>query len=168
MSLLFFADVRTQASYQMLDSHFVGLIFSAFPNNMKSKEISNIKCNDIQLTCFQSQPDPLNPSNLNRVEIPVYIKEVALQKHNLEILCQLPVTLKKEEELLFSTNDTSSLKKDPLVTLHNQMHKLINELHITMQVAQPLHENLSSRINALKTRIAALEKEKKFLLKQDK
>ena len=42
------SDVRTQASYQLLDDGFVGLIFSCFNEDVKSKQ------GQIQVICFQS------------------------------------------------------------------------------------------------------------------
>lgn len=147
--------------YQMMDPYFIGLIFSAFPNEVKDAQNQVGKKNEIQLICFQSQTDGINSNNYSRLEIPIIINETPSQLYNLSIMTQLPDILNEEEEECVSSEENlDNIEKDPLVLLHNKAHKFNSLLHITSTIARPLHESVISRIEINKLRIKILEKEK--------
>lgn len=72
---ILFSDIGTQFMYQTMDPLFIGLIFSVFQGD------PHTHCNQIQLTCFQAMQ---GTSGLERREVQLDIKKIALQSHNLE------------------------------------------------------------------------------------
>eukprot|EP01102_Stenamoeba_stenopodia_P018811 TRINITY_DN6963_c0_g1_i3.p1 TRINITY_DN6963_c0_g1~~TRINITY_DN6963_c0_g1_i3.p1 ORF type:complete len:238 (-),score=42.78 TRINITY_DN6963_c0_g1_i3:53-766(-) len=103
-------DVRTQASYQMLDSGFVGLIFSCFNKDETSK------VGRVQVTAFQAAKD-------KGVEIPIYIVPPPLNAPNLfDKLVTLQRILTDEEKTSYKDSFSlvpQSQREHPLLQLHN-------------------------------------------------
>lgn len=163
--LFIFSDVRTQASYERyMDPHFVGLIFSVFPNETRNTGINHSKTNEIQLTCFQSQGDE---SNSERLEIPIFIKENEFTPYNLDMMAQFPKILRDEEDELAENylNENKS-DVDVLIDYHNKAHKFIGMVHIAEKISRPIYEAAIAREAANLERIKYLNKEKQALLQE--
>ncbi|XP_063984487.1 lys-63-specific deubiquitinase BRCC36-like [Diachasmimorpha longicaudata] len=137
-------DVGTQATYQMMDSGFVGLIFSVF------SEVKDTKEQEVFLACFQSQ-------NNEAVEIPlqiVYTSEIS--DRCLKTMIQLPRILDQEEE---NAADSCVNNTDPLATIYNDAVKTRQFAHITDIITRPLILSLESRIEMNRIRVNQLRKE---------
>lgn len=69
-------DIGTQATYQMMDSLFVGVIFSVYQGDPR------IRSNQVQLTCFQAQTQA--DGKLERREVPLFIENTAFELYNIQ------------------------------------------------------------------------------------
>ncbi|XP_030750572.1 lys-63-specific deubiquitinase BRCC36-like [Sitophilus oryzae] len=150
-------DIRTQATYQMMDSLFVGLIFSVYQNDPR------VRSNQVQLTCFQAYQEP-GGSELERREVPLIIENTPLHLYNLEGIANLPKILIQEEVESHSVKDSET--KDPIARLHNEAFKTLALGHIVSKVSRPMCDDLVERLNATKLRIKELETIKQDLLSQ--
>ncbi|KAL3268139.1 hypothetical protein HHI36_007266 [Cryptolaemus montrouzieri] len=148
-------DVRTQATYQMMDPLFIGLIFSVYHND------SGSTANHVQVTCFQAIR---SGSEYSRREIELIISPSPLKLYNLEAITKLPKIL-FEEEVKCHAEENSDIRDD-LTTLHNEAIKTVELVHIVSKVSQPLCTDLEKRLAVTKNRIAELKMLKKSL--QDK
>ncbi|XP_015111417.1 lys-63-specific deubiquitinase BRCC36 isoform X2 [Diachasma alloeum] len=143
-------DVGTQATYQMMDSSFVGLIFSVF------SEVKDTKEQEVFLACFQSR-------NNEAVEIPlqiVYTNEIS--DRCLKTMIQLPRILDQEEE---NAADSCENNTDVLATIYNDAVKTRQFAHITDIITRPLILSLESRIGMNQIRATQLRKELETLKK---
>ncbi|XP_011312009.1 lys-63-specific deubiquitinase BRCC36 isoform X2 [Fopius arisanus] len=141
-------DVGTQATYQMMDSGFVGLIFSVFSEGKDTKE------QEIYLMCFQSR-------NNEAVEIPlqiVYTNEIS--DRCLKTMIEVSRILIQEEE---SAADSCENITDILATIYNDAVKTRQFTHITDIITRPLIQTLESRLETNRTRAKQLRKELQLL-----
>ncbi|CAG9766707.1 unnamed protein product [Ceutorhynchus assimilis] len=152
-------DIRTQATYQMMDKFFVGLIFSVFQSDPRTRN------NQIQLTCFQAQT--LENGEYERRDVPLLVVPSPLQNHNLESITSLPKILNQEEIETHSANDNET-SSDLLDILHNDAIKTLALGHIVTKVSRPMLEDLTARLEATKLRIKELERIKNNLLANKK
>ncbi|XP_066258221.1 lys-63-specific deubiquitinase BRCC36-like isoform X1 [Euwallacea similis] len=152
-------DIGTQATYQMLDPLFVGLIFSVYQSDPR------LKNNQVQLTCFQSLTQ--GGSKLERREVPLFIEKSPFQLHNLEGIANLSKVLIQEEVECHSIKDNET--NDPIARLHNEAFKTLALVHIVSKVSRPMCDDLVERLNATKLRIKELESIKaELLMKRNK
>jgi len=143
-------DLRTQASYQQMDSGFVGLIFSVF------NEDKVTKVNQIQVTCFQSRG--INP-DYQRLEVP--LKVVPTHKIGstcLAALVDLPKILLEEEDEAYAR--VSAEGQDLLTRMHNASVFTKSLCHVMEVVSGPLLHNLEQRLLANQIRTNFLQDEK--------
>ncbi|XP_008544350.1 lys-63-specific deubiquitinase BRCC36 [Microplitis demolitor] len=144
-------DIGTQATYQLMDSCFVGLIFSVFSENKETKE------QECVLTCFQSR-------NNDAVEIPVEIVKIGeISKECLNASKDLPKILVQEDDEVANRCENSS---DPLATIHNNAVRTRALAHITDVVTKPLIEVLEQRLILNENYKTHLHKVKQKLLKE--
>ncbi|KAK9871825.1 hypothetical protein WA026_014281 [Henosepilachna vigintioctopunctata] len=148
-------DVRTQSTYQMLDSLFVGLIFSVYHNDAGSS------ANHVQVTCFQAIKSGID---YERREIELVVGISPFEFHNLEGIVKLPKILFEEE--INRHAEVGSGSRDELTLIHNNAIKTVELLHIVSQIAKPLCTDLEKRLLITKSRIKKLQRLKKKL--QDK
>ncbi|KAG5867766.1 hypothetical protein JTB14_012383 [Gonioctena quinquepunctata] len=145
-------DIRTQATYQTMDPLFVGLIFSVFQNDARSRN------NLIQFTCFQAYRENLE---LERREVELVIKSSPIHNFDLEGIADLPRILIQEEVECHDVKDSDT--QDELASLHNDSFKTLALVHIVSKVARPLCDDLEERLKAVNQRIKTLENIKKDL-----
>ncbi|KAK0174369.1 hypothetical protein PV327_010146 [Microctonus hyperodae] len=124
-------DVGTQATYQMMEQGFVGLIFSVFNESKDTKE------QEIVLTCFQSR-------NNKPVEVPLEI----VKTHGIALTClntmkELPEILVQEEEEVAKPCEKNP---DMLAVIHNDAVRTRALVHITDIITKPLIEMFKQRI----------------------
>lgn len=139
-------DLRTQATYQMMDSIFVGLIFSVYSqdNNTNAKATPH----QIQLTCFQSvnQSTEGEPPQYERLEVPIFIvPSPKLNYHCMNMLLKLPKILYEEEEEIFSSTKAFT-HQDLLASLTNESAFTRALCCIVETISVPLQQTLESMI----------------------
>ncbi|KAK0160338.1 hypothetical protein PV328_007761 [Microctonus aethiopoides] len=124
-------DVGTQATYQMMDPGFVGLIFSVFSESKDTKE------QEIVLTCFQSR-------NNKTVEVPLEIvKTQGIASTCLNTMKELPEILVQEEEEVAKPCEKNP---DVLAVIHNDAVRTRALVHIADIITKPLIEMFEQRI----------------------
>ncbi|XP_041348408.1 lys-63-specific deubiquitinase BRCC36-like [Gigantopelta aegis] len=154
-------DVRTQAMYQMMDTGFIGLIFSVF------NEDKNTKVNRVQLTCFQSVEvtSHYGSTDYERVEVPVHIApSTAISRACLESIIKLPRILSQEEEDAYEQTTQNSL--DLITQIHNASVFTKSECHIMEVMGGPLLQSLENRLAVNSVKIAQLHKQKELLVEK--
>lgn len=122
-------DLKTQAMYQNMDKHFVGIIFSVFSSSTSNRS----KCNDIQVTCFQTNTRLNN--QFSRLEICLEIipsSSIGACSVALQSLATLPEILSKEEQEIRSNESTQF---DELTKLHNNALQTLQFVNITDKVS---------------------------------
>ncbi|XP_056638641.1 lys-63-specific deubiquitinase BRCC36-like [Diorhabda carinulata] len=145
-------DIRTQAMYQTMDPLFVGLVFSVFQNNARSRE------NQIQVTCFQAVQEH---SEVERREIELVIQPSSFENYNLEGIANLPKILIQEEVECHDVQDNGT--QDELSALHNDAFKTLALVHIVCKISRPLCDDLEQRKRTINQRVKELENLKKNL-----
>jgi len=145
-------DLATQASYQLMDKNFVGLIFSTY--NFDKKKKIDIK----EAIAFQT----LNNNEERNLEIEVTSEEWTgdREKTVIEALTKTPDILKQEE-----LEACCSFKSDDI--LNNVYNKgcLISQLSCqTSIVAAPMLQSLKARKLFLESKIDALKTEEQYLI----
>ncbi|XP_044754160.1 lys-63-specific deubiquitinase BRCC36-like [Coccinella septempunctata] len=148
-------DLRTQATYQMMDPFFVGLIFSVYQTSGNSMN------NSVYICCFQTVR---NGSSCDKRCVNLEIAPSSLKSYNLEGSIKLPKILYEEE--VKSHDEQTSEDMDNLTRLYNESIKTVELVHIVSYVAKPLAIDLEERLNITKKRIAELEKLKRRLIAQ--
>ncbi|XP_034188268.1 lys-63-specific deubiquitinase BRCC36 isoform X1 [Osmia lignaria lignaria] len=143
-------DVRTQASYQLMDIGFVGLIFSVFSESKESKE------QEISLTCFQSHNDEAREIPLEIVYTPI------ISKICLKTMTDLLKILVQEEEEMAKTYKNH---QDILASIHNNAVRTRSLVHITDIITKPLVLTFEKRIALNKLRAAHLRRQLQELQK---
>lgn len=122
-------DVQTQAMYQMLDSGFVGLIFSCFNTDEATKSCR------VQVTAFQALPQgsstlsssssaiemsPVRRSEHKGLEVPIFIVPPPPEAPNLfEKLVALQRILLAEEKASYQESLKGSVPLHPLLQIHS-------------------------------------------------
>jgi len=146
-------DLRTQASYQLMDSGFVGLIFSVFNEDKANK------LNKIQVTCFQSKEVS---SQFERSEVPLHIRpSPSLGPQCLESLTRLPQILLQEEDQAYAKVSVDG--QDLLTRIHNASVYSASLCHVVEVMSGPLLHILEQRLLHNMLRSAHLKEEKKDL-----
>lgn len=136
-------DVRTQATYQTMDSGFVGLIFSVFSEDKESKE------QEVLLTCFQSHYG-------DATEIPLeVIRTSDISDTCLRTMTDLPKILIQEEE---DMAENCQGHPDVLASIHNDAVRTRALAHITDIVTKPLLLTFEKRIAWNEMRATYLQK----------
>lgn len=110
-------DLRTQASYQLMDNRFVGIIFSVFNED-------KVKGQEIQVTCFQAQQQSRGEP-FRKLEVPLIIESVT-KISNLceESIFQLPEILSQEDLINYETS-CNNPNSNFITRLQNDAGKLI-------------------------------------------
>lgn len=152
-------DVQTQAMYQMMDECFVGLIFSVFNEDKKTKQ------QKVQLTCFQSinqSPEGEPPQHI-RLEVPICIsRSKSLSSQNLNALVNLPRILTIEEHEAYS-NVCSLPDLDVVAKLHNSAVYTKSVCHVINIKSGPLIQMLENRLQLNRQKIEELTDSKEKL-----
>ncbi|KAL4239626.1 BRCA1 BRCA2-containing complex [Mactra antiquata] len=149
-------DVRTQATYQLMDPGFVGLIYSVF------NEDKNTKQNRIQVTCFQAAG---NDPNFTRIEIPLHIvPSEKIGSASVQSLITLPSILTmEEEEAYYRAMENKDF--DLISKIHNASVFTKSLCHVIDVMNGPVLQTLENRLERNKNRIRMLEREREELLK---
>ena len=149
-------DLRTQANYQMMDSNFVGLIFSVFSydvnKNMDRKEA----------IAFQSQQGACN-----YIAIEIESQRTPPMANGLpgiDATARLPEILKQEE--LTDCSTVCSEGYDPLAMVHNRGCLVTQLSNQTSIVTIPLLEAAQARKQYLLKHIASLKTKKEKLTQE--
>lgn len=143
-------DVRTQATYQMMDDAFVGLIFSVFSESKETKE------QEIALTCFQSHNEEATEIPLEIVYTPI-ISNICLKT----MTDLLKILVQEEEEMA----ETYQNHQDILANIHNTAVRTRSLVHITDIITKPLVLTFEKRIALNKLRAAHLQRQLQELQK---
>eukprot|EP00003_Mantamonas_plastica_P000564 TRINITY_DN10458_c0_g1_i1.p1 TRINITY_DN10458_c0_g1~~TRINITY_DN10458_c0_g1_i1.p1 ORF type:complete len:192 (-),score=37.22 TRINITY_DN10458_c0_g1_i1:3-578(-) len=157
-------DVRTQASYQMMDEHFVGLIFSVFFEEKSTKH------GRIQMTAFQSTYNQSSTS-YQELPVPVHVSESHFTPEfkALQRLVELQIKL-HDEELISYLAVMKEFSVDghvsPLVSLHSSAVYTKALCRIMEHSCSPLLQSLNDLSDNLDTKLAAMQEEKEALLKE--
>lgn len=144
-------DLATQASYQLMDKNFVGLIFSVYNFEKKAKVDTK------EAIAFQT----VNDSERN-IEIVVTSGDWTgdSEKVVIEALTKIPDILKREEVEACSL----SLSDDILNNVYNR-GCLISQLSCqTSIVAAPMLQSLKARKLFLESKIESLKVEEQYLM----
>jgi len=153
-------DVETQATYQLMDQGFIGLIFSVF-NEDKSTNICRY-----QVTCFQSvsQTTEGGPISYHHNEIPLRVmKSPSISDPCLASLLELSKILGQEEDDAYNTA-RAKCNMDFISVLHNSAVYTKSMCHITEVYTVPLLQTLQERLESNQAVIAKLSAEKDFLM----
>ncbi|CAL7947572.1 unnamed protein product [Xylocopa violacea] len=143
-------DVRTQATYQIMDHGFVGLIFSVFSESKESKE------QEIYLTCFQSHNDKEREIPLEIVHTPTISNTCLKTMTDL-----LKILVQEEEEVAETYKD----QQDILASIYNNAVRTRTLIHITDIITKPLVLTFEKRIALNKLRAAYLRRQLQELQK---
>jgi len=141
-------DVRTQASYQMMDERFIGLIFACF---YQDKELLN----KVQVTAFQA--------NSSQIKTPLLVEwGTSMGAGPLKTLTELPEILFSEEKTLFEAmTDQTNITLD---TIHNGAVYVKSLSDLLDKVCHPMLLALEQRHNHNLRTIDRLKREKEELL----
>ncbi|XP_014662474.1 PREDICTED: lys-63-specific deubiquitinase BRCC36-like [Priapulus caudatus] len=155
-------DVRTQAMYQLMDECFVGLIFSTFNEDKKSKQ------QRIQVTCFQStnhSPEG-EPPMYERIEVPLQVAPSShISRESMQSLVTLPGILTEEESEAY-TSTFASKDLDLVTRLHNSAVFTKSICHMMEVLTGPLMQSLENRCEHDKRLAAQLLTRKQELERQ--
>lgn len=139
-------DVNTQASYQALDSGFIGLIFSVFDKGR------------IEICAFQSLENNSSKS-WSRVEVPIEVR--THRQGGLESLQALQVSMLNEERATFSSfvvKDTSHRLMGCLNIYSSSIQRIVDcQLLPLLAVAKSRKQSLLAQKQRLLRELAALE-----------
>ncbi|XP_019858052.1 PREDICTED: lys-63-specific deubiquitinase BRCC36-like isoform X2 [Amphimedon queenslandica] len=150
-------DVRTQANYQLMGRHFVGLIFSCF------EEIDK-KCST-KVICFQSIPklnDPLNYEHVTLECKVVPTVQGTVSPMASSGLIRLLNILIEEEKHSYENNQKFS--NDELTLLHNGAVYVQSLSQLLQVIGAPLLQLLQELLINNNNVINKLEKERDRLL----
>ena len=161
-------DVRTQGSWQMMDSCFVGLIFSVFNEE-------NDKAMRIQVTAFQAAEvqNPLGgQQTFEQVEVPCHIVCDGWPQEILGVraplyMVELVKVLFAEEETAMKTAQQHAKEEVPGNPLIAVYHNAIYEKCLTKLVEYgiiPLQQHFKALLAANTTKMAMLKEEEACLL----
>eukprot|EP00050_Salpingoeca_kvevrii_P002915 m.208543 g.208543 ORF g.208543 m.208543 type:complete len:211 (-) comp10717_c0_seq23:458-1090(-) len=141
-------DVGTQASYQLLDDCFLGLIVSCF-----AKEGADTDTGQIRMTCFQAR----STSSQDPVYIPLFVARndpslLAVASHGQLGLVR---TLLEEEATRFGATKGDSV----LSTLAANSRHSEHLCKLYDCISQPLESALQAKLEQNKRQLALLEAE---------
>lgn len=153
-------DVRTQASYQLLDDGFIGLIFSCFNEDKTSNQ------GTIQVICFQScnQSPEGEPPMYDRLEIPLHIvPKDTVSRPCLDAMVELPKILSEEEEEAYSKAQQRVGEEDLLTIVHNGAVYTKSLCHLMNVMSGPLMQSLENRLESNQRKLESLQLKKERL-----
>jgi len=144
-------DLRTQANYQGMDKHFVGLIFSVFNYD------ANTGVDTREVTAFQT--DVEEDGDYTRREVPLYILKnhktnASTEAHVVDAITSLPAILKEEEK---EELKKASSGADVITKVHNQAVITANLTKHHSLITAPILDTLAARIKHSKERTAQLK-----------
>lgn len=153
-------DLRTQANYQQMDQHFVGLIFSVFNFD------PNTGVDTREVTAFQTAG--IEDGSFERREVPLYIlknhkTKAGTEAHVVDAMTSLPAILKEEEKEELAKASSGA---DLMTQVHNQA---IITAKLTTQhslITAPLIDTLKEKIKQSKDRTAHLKEIREKLIKE--
>ncbi|KAJ8659903.1 hypothetical protein O0I10_004496 [Lichtheimia ornata] len=155
-------DLRTQQSYQYMDSHFLGLIISCFDERSDMMQ-------RVQITCFQAEED--ENGQIKRANVPIeVVPEPSVSPFLRETFLSLPRIMyqehKKEYEMATKRIQYEN-SKDGTTTLPEMMTQLHNTgvygqsiVHLVDNVICPATQVLEDKAIALQKQIDAIKRER--------
>ncbi|XP_050696092.1 lys-63-specific deubiquitinase BRCC36-like isoform X2 [Eriocheir sinensis] len=152
-------DLQTQAGYQQMDSHFIGLIFSVYNDDKKTKVGSH------QVTCFQATNQSPEGESPQYVRLPVPIEILpspTLATNNQQALDNLCSTL-YEEQSEFLEQSRQQSQKHPLTHLHNVAVMVQSVCRLGSLVLGPLVSSVEEQLRHINTTTRHLEQEAAYL-----
>ncbi|EEB13628.1 COP9 signalosome complex subunit 5A, putative [Pediculus humanus corporis] len=150
-------DLRTQASYQMMDNRFIGVIFSVF-------NVDKTKGQEIQVTCFQAARQG-KEGPYEKVEVPLFVEAVKnFSTPCSESIFQLPEII-SQEDLTNYHEISKSCENSYLNKLQNDSAFVISQCHILSATVNPLLLNAEVRFKHNIFTVKDLKEEKEKLLK---
>ncbi|XP_045114504.1 lys-63-specific deubiquitinase BRCC36-like isoform X2 [Portunus trituberculatus] len=152
-------DLQTQAGYQQMDSHFIGLIFSVYNEDKKTK-IGNH-----QVTCFQAsnQSPEGEPPQYVRLPVPIEILSTPiLASNNQQALDNLCSTL-HEEQSEFLQLSRQQAGEDPVTHLHNIAVMVQSVCRLSSLVLGPLVSRVEEQLSHVLTTTKYLKQEEEHL-----
>lgn len=152
-------DLQTQAGYQQMDNRFVGLIFSVYNEDQKTKMGNH------QVTCFQAtnqSPEGEAPQYV-RLSVPLeIIPSPSLEVNNQTALGNLCATLFEEQrEVLEASRELAD--KQPLDHLHNAAVMVRSVCGLSSSVLGPLVTTLEDRTQRMRIMTQILKQEADYL-----
>jgi len=152
-------DLQTQAGYQQMDNRFIGLIFSVYNEDKKSKVGTH------QVTCFQAinqNPDGESPQYV-RLAVPLQVTpQPTIHSNNQQALESLCSTLYEEQnEVLEDSRKRSTLY--PLAHLHNASVLVRSVCNLTSLVSGPLVATVENQLQHLQVQKHQLQHEAAYL-----
>ncbi|XP_022671477.1 lys-63-specific deubiquitinase BRCC36-like isoform X2 [Varroa jacobsoni] len=125
-------DVNTQANYQAMDPHFVGLIFSVFSNESSNAK----KPSKIEVKCFQAERGTNGPVGVE-VTLNLISRKLSPSYPCLRALLSLPKILYEEEKEAYDMSEAlcgiTEVVGGPLVDVFeatlNSAQKDLKEIH---------------------------------------
>ncbi|KAK4322845.1 hypothetical protein Pmani_006429 [Petrolisthes manimaculis] len=152
-------DLQTQAGYQQMDSRFIGLIFSVYNEDKKTKVGTH------QVTCFQAtnqSPEGESPQYV-RLSVPLDIQSIpSIAVNNQQALENLCRTLYDEQsEVLEVSRQRAS--QFPLAHLHNAAVMVRSVCGLSSLVSGPLVATVEERLSHLHTTTMILKQEAQYL-----
>ncbi|XP_064096832.1 lys-63-specific deubiquitinase BRCC36-like isoform X2 [Macrobrachium nipponense] len=155
-------DLQTQAGYQQMDNRFVGLIFSVYNEDPKTKMGNH------QVTCFQAtnQSPEGEPPQYVRLSVPLEITPTpSLEVNNQDALENLCATLFEEQrEVLEASRELAD--KQPLDHLHNAAVMVRSVCGLSSSVLGPLVSTVEDRTQRMHIMTQILKQEADYLRKK--
>ncbi|XP_076055594.1 lys-63-specific deubiquitinase BRCC36-like isoform X2 [Oratosquilla oratoria] len=146
-------DLQTQAGYQQMDHRFIGLIFSVYNEDKKTKVGLG------HVSCFQASHQPPH----QRIQVPLTVMPVTtISPNNCQALEGLVKTLYEEqmEALEMSQQGTEQF---PLLRIHNASVLVRSVCNISNLVSAPLVAMAEEQLKQTQRTKRALEQEKRYL-----
>ncbi|XP_070000674.1 lys-63-specific deubiquitinase BRCC36 isoform X1 [Penaeus vannamei] len=152
-------DLQTQAGYQQMDSRFIGLIFSVYNEDKKTKVGSH------QVTCFQAtnqSPEGEAPQYV-RLPVPLEIQPTPnLATNNQQALENLCATLFDEQSEVLELSRQRS-PQYPLAHLHNAAVMVRSVCGLSSLVSGPLVCTMEERLHHIRGTTQHLKQEAEYL-----
>ncbi|XP_047501152.1 lys-63-specific deubiquitinase BRCC36-like [Penaeus chinensis] len=152
-------DLQTQAGYQQMDSRFIGLIFSVYNEDKKTKVGSH------QVTCFQAtnqSPEGEAPQYV-RLPVPLEIQPTPnLAPNNQQALESLCSTLFDEQSEVLELSRQRS-PQYPLAHLHNAAVMVRSVCGLSSLVSGPLVCTMEERLHHIRGTTQHLKQEAEYL-----
>jgi len=150
-------DLRTQASYQNMDQHFVGLIFSVFNHD------PNTGVDTREVTAFQSEVG--EDGSCSRREVALHIDNSRMKEAQglavVREMARIPEILAEEE---MEEEEKASRGVGWMTKVHNEAVLTSHLAEINRVVAGPMLDMIEMRIMQEELEVERLEKEKQRLL----
>eukprot|EP00088_Acartia_fossae_P019855 TRINITY_DN2160_c0_g1_i2.p1 TRINITY_DN2160_c0_g1~~TRINITY_DN2160_c0_g1_i2.p1 ORF type:complete len:638 (+),score=188.55 TRINITY_DN2160_c0_g1_i2:58-1971(+) len=146
-------DLRTQSGGQLMDKHFVGLIFSVFNKNKETLEEKT------QIIAFQSGPQKEDGS-FKLIQIPVKIEDTASMVNEavfVSVYSAMADTWLKpaEEEYEEYQKHVNPAIDDKVAEMHNSALLTTRLTTIYRDIAEPAMRNLETKIRKLEVSLSS-------------
>ncbi|XP_045602240.1 lys-63-specific deubiquitinase BRCC36 [Procambarus clarkii] len=152
-------DLQTQAGYQQMDSRFIGLIFSVYNEDKKTKVGSH------QVTCFQAtnqSPEGEAPQYV-RLPVPLEIRLTpSLAINNQQALENLCSTLYDEQSEVLQLSRQRA-NQYPLAHLHNSAVMVRSVCGLSSLVSGPLVSTVEELLHHIQGTTQQLKQESEYL-----